>query len=297
MTVPEHDVTGLVVVSYGPRGKVDTGNETAARYVVKGRKLRVVCGDRVTLQKRAGSAEWLVTAVLPRTNELERPDSRGRSELMAANLDCLAIVLAPEPQPDFYIADRYLCAAELLPADAVVIWNKCDLAASVPLEIENYRAMGYSVLATSASSGEGVADLATRFRGGTGMLVGQSAVGKSSLINCLLPSAEVTTGALSSGSGEGKHTTTVSLMHTLPGGGRLIDSPGVREFAPVVNDPTRVAHGFIEIDRCATTCRFSNCQHLREPNCAVKEAVADKQITAHRYESYKRLRNSAAALL
>jgi ribosome biogenesis GTPase len=294
--VTEHEPTGLVVASYGPRGKVDTGSETAARYVVKGRKLRVVCGDRVALQKQSSGAEWLVTAVLPRTNVLERPDSRGRSELIAANLDCLALVLAPEPRPDFYIADRYLCAAELLPADILIIWNKSELVTSLPLELKNYRTLGYTVIATNATNGDGVAELETHFRGGTGMLVGQSGVGKSSLINCLLPSAEIRTGALSTGSGEGKHTTTTSIMHTLPSGGRLIDSPGVREFAPVIHDPSRVAAGFVEIARHASACRFSNCQHLREPDCAVKEAVAENEITAHRYDSYKRLRNIGATL-
>lgn len=294
--VAQHEPTGLVVASYGARGKVDTGTQSAARYVVKGRKLRVVCGDRVTLRKQSRGAEWLVTAILPRTNVLERPDSRGRSELIAANLDCLALVLAPEPRPDFYIADRYLCAAELMPTEMVIIWNKSDLATSVPLELENYQTLGYTVIATSAANGDGVAQLAAQFRRGTGMLVGQSGVGKSSLINCLLPSADVSIGELSTGSGEGKHTTTTSIMHTLPDGGRLIDSPGVREFAPVVNDLSRVATGFIEIARHAAACRFSNCQHLREPDCAVKQAVADNEITAHRYDSYKRLRNIGAAL-
>ena len=289
------DTTGRVVASYGPRGKADVGTGAPVRYVVKGRKLRVVCGDRVTMRKQNSGVEWLVTDILPRTNELERPDSRGRAELIAANLDCVALVLAPEPQPDFYIADRYLCAAELMHAEAVVIWNKCELAASMPLELQNYQALGYTVIASSAADGDGVAELAAHFRGGTGMLVGQSGVGKSSLINCLLPSADVSTGALSTGSGEGKHTTTTSIMHTLPTGGRLIDSPGVREFAPVVHDPAAVATGFVEIARHASACRFSNCQHLREPSCAVKEAVDKQEITAHRYDSYKRLRNSVAA--
>jgi ribosome biogenesis GTPase len=295
VTKTKDDTTGRVVASYGPRGKADVGTGAPVRYVVKGRKLRVVCGDRVTLRKQTSGAEWLATAILPRTNELERPDSRGRAELIAANLDCLALVLAPEPQADFYIADRYLCAAELMHAEAVVIWNKCELAGSMPPDLTNYQALGYDVITTSAVDGTGVAELAAHFSGGTGMLVGQSGVGKSSLINCLLPSAEVSTGALSTGSGEGKHTTTTSIMHTLPTGGRLIDSPGVREFAPVVHDLAMVATGFIEIARHASACRFSNCQHLREPNCAVKEAVDQHEITAHRYDSYKRLRNSATA--
>jgi ribosome biogenesis GTPase len=296
MTDPEIQQTGLVVASFGNRGHLDPGDGSAQRYVLKGRRLRVVCGDRVAWQLQPKGNELLVTAIHERDNALERPDSRGRSELVAANLSRLVIVLAPEPEPDFFIADRYLCAAEMMAAEALIIWNKCDIDATIPAEIESYRSLGYTLMETSTNTPSGLTEFAAALTTDISMLVGQSGVGKSSLINQLVPDADVATSELSAASGEGKHTTTASIMHTLPSGGRLIDSPGVREFAPVIRDPTRVQIGFREVVEKAAGCRFSNCQHLREPNCAIKAAVDSGAIDARRYESYKRLRNSAEAL-
>ena len=296
MSSPGIQQTGLVVASFGNRGHLDPGDGSAQRYVLKGRRLRVVCGDRVDWQVQAQGNELLVTAVHERDNALERPDSRGRAELAAANLSRLVIVLAPEPEPDFFIADRYLCAAEMMATDALIIWNKSDLNAPIPAEIKNYRALGYRLLEVSTKTDSGLKELLTTLATDISMLVGQSGVGKSSLINNLIPDTDVAIGELSSASREGKHTTTASIMHTLPSGGRLIDSPGVRDFAPVIRDPARVQIGFKEIIERAAECRFSNCQHIREPNCAIKAAIEFGAVTERRYESYKRLRSNAESL-
>jgi ribosome biogenesis GTPase len=296
MSSPGIQQTGLVVASFGNRGQLDPGDGSAQRYVLKGRRLRVVCGDRVDWQAQAQGNELLVTAVHERDNALERPDSRGRTELVAANLSRLVVVLAPEPEPDFFIADRYLCAAEMMATDALIIWNKSDLNAPIPAEIKNYRALGYRLLEVSTKTDSGLKELLTTLATDISMLVGQSGVGKSSLINNLIPDTDVAIGELSSASREGKHTTTASIMHTLPSGGRLIDSPGVRDFAPVIRDPARVQIGFKEIIERAAECRFSNCQHIREPNCAIKAAIESGAVTERRYESYKRLRSNAESL-
>lgn len=287
------ELEGLVIASYGARGRLDTGDGTPARFVLKGRRLRAVCGDRVRYRPQDTSPELLVTEIIERQNLLERPDARGRPEPLAANLTRLVVVLAAEPEPDFFIADRYLCAAEMMGAEAQVLWNKTDIAMDRPAALSLYEQLGYSVIDTSATEGAGIDQLTADLSSGIAMLVGQSGVGKSSLINMLIKDAEVATGELSESSKEGRHTTTASFMHTLPGGGRLVDSPGVREFAPVIADPASVQTGFRELVRFAPDCRFSNCQHLREPNCAVKAAVAEQQIDERRYESYKRLRNQA----
>ncbi len=296
MTNTATDKAGLVVASFGNRGRLDTGDNNTHRYLLKGRKLRAVCGDRVDWKPPSHGNELIVTAIHDRDNVLERPDSRGRPELIAANLSRLVIVLAPEPAADFFIADRYLCATELLPAEALIIWNKTDLIAKVPAEIEAYRSLGYALVETSTTHQTGITELADALTTGISMLVGQSGVGKSSLINQLIPDANVAISELSEVSREGKHTTSASVMHTLPNGGRLIDSPGVREFAPVIRDPTKVQAGFREIIAQAADCRFSDCHHMREPDCAVKAAVESGVLAARRYESYKRLRHSAAAL-
>ena len=296
MSSPGIQQTGLVVASFGNRGQLDPGDGSAQRYVLKGRRLRVVCGDRVDWQVQPQGNELLVTAVHERDNALERPDSRGRTELVAANLSRLVIVLAPEPEPDFFIADRYLCAAEMMATDALIIWNKSDLNAPIPAEIENYRALGYRLLEVSTKTDSGLKELLTTLATDISMLVGQSGVGKSSLINNLIPDTDVAIGELSSASREGKHTTTASIMHTLPSGGRLIDSPGVRDFVPVIRNPARVQIGFKEVIERAAECRFSNCQHIREPNCAIKAAIESGAVTERRYESYKRLRSNAESL-
>lgn len=287
---------GLVIASYGRRGVLADADGKHHRYVLKGRKLKPVCGDLINWQKSAESTDALVTAVLERKNALIRADARGRRETLAANLTCLAIVLAPQPAPDFFIADRYLCAAEILCAPALLVWNKSDLEPATPADLDIYEKLGYPILRCSAETGDGVPELIDAIGTGTAMLVGQSGVGKSSLINRLAPDAAVATSELSDASREGKHTTTASFMHTLKTGGRLIDSPGVRDFAPAIDDISNVQTGFVEIHKIAAGCRFANCQHLREPDCAVKNALESGELNARRYASYKRLRNSAAQL-
>jgi ribosome biogenesis GTPase len=289
-------LTGLVIASYGQRGILADRDAIEHRYILKGRKLRVVCGDHVLWQAAERSGDAVVTDVQERRNALERPNTRGKSELIAANLSQIVVVLAPLPEPDFFLADRYLCAAELMGANALINWNKADLADSVPAEMSAYETLGYNICATSTKSGTGIHLLETSLAEGVSMLVGQSGVGKSSLINRLVPDADVNVGALSVANREGRHTTTASFMHTLPKGGQLIDSPGVREFAPVISDPGKIQNGFREIARLAYECRFADCQHLREPDCAVKQGCDSGEISGRRYESYKRLCNTTAAL-
>lgn len=296
MSTDEQTGSGTIIASYGNRGRIDTGTGKPHAYVMKGKRQRAVCGDRVDWRTQSAGHELLITRIHDRDNTLERPDSRGKTEPIAANVSRLLVVVTPEPEADLFIADRYLCAAELMGAEALLVWNKADLQ-PLPDAVREFADLGYPLLETSALDGMGIEALREQLTTGVSMLVGQSGVGKSSLINQLLPNAEVATGELSAASGEGKHTTTASFMHKLPGGGCLIDSPGVREFAPVINDPQRIQVGFREIAEHAIDCRFANCQHLREPNCAVKAAVETGAISARRYESYKRLQNTARSLL
>ena len=296
MSKPEADAHGLIIASYGRRGILADENGVRRRYVLKGRKLRAVCGDHVIWQSARSAEECLVTSITDRQNVLERPNSHGRSEFLAANLSQIAVVLAPIPEPDFYLTDRYLCSAELLNAKALIIWNKMDATASIPTELKIYEELGYPIVHTSAVNSTGMDTLKSNLSTDVNMLVGQSGVGKSSLINMLLPETDAAIGEISEANKEGRHTTTASFMHELADGGKLIDSPGVRDFAPVIREADRIQTGFREILALANECRFSNCQHLREPNCAVKLAVEEDRIDARRYESYKRLHNTSAAL-
>jgi len=277
--------------------ELENHGEISAR--IKGKKLRPVCGDYVIAEPIQNEPEWLITSICPRDNELTRPDSRGRKEVLAANLDCVVVMAAAEPKPDWFVVDRYLAAAEIMGAEGVVVFNKIDLDA--PTEdaqpvLEEYAHAGYRVLQCSAETGANMEKLPDHLEGKTAIIVGQSGVGKSSVINYLILEADQRTGELSDSSGEGKHTTVNSVMWNLPNGGTVIDSPGVRDYAPVIDSAQDVDRGFREIFELGPQCRFANCKHLREPNCAVKEAVENGGISARRYESYKRLVSTSQKL-
>jgi ribosome biogenesis GTPase len=286
--------TAIVIATYSRRMRLrlENGEQVDAR--IKGKRLKPVCGDRVTAEPIHNEPDWLITAIARRDNELTRPDTRGQVEVLAANLDYLIVVAAAEPKADWYIVDRYLCAAELMGIAAAVVYNKLDLetaASSTAEELSNYAHIGYAVVQCSARDGHGTADIAHLLRDRCAIIVGQSGVGKSSIINRLTGDAMQRTSAISDKTGEGRHTTVNSVMIPLPDGGSVIDSPGVRDFAPALESSKVAAQGFREITETAQHCKFANCRHLREPGCAVKAAVDDATITARRYASYKRMIN------
>jgi len=284
------DTEGRVVAAFGQRLVVrDESGERRSAFVGR-RGLRVVCGDRVRWRPGPDDGDAAVLDRLARRTELTRPDRRGRIEVLAANLDLIVVVVAPEPPVDPFVTDRYLAAAEAMGCHAVVVANKCDLDAPPPQGLEEYERIGYPVVSVSAEAGRGIDELSGMLRGHCGILVGQSGVGKSSLLNALAPGSDVPTAALSDATGEGRHTTTASVLHDLPAGGELIDSPGVRDYAPALGDAEEVVRGFREIAAAAPHCRFADCRHLREPDCAVKAAVEAGAISPRRYESYRRLR-------
>lgn len=235
--------------------------------------------------------------VLPRRTALYRSNARGRVEPVLANLTRLLVVIAPLPPPDPFIADRYLAAAESAGIAATIVLNKSELGIEAELraQLDVYAAVGYECITVSATTGDGVEQLLSACAGHVAALVGQSGVGKSSLVRRLAPDAEVEIGGLMREE-EGRHTTTVSRLYELPGGGRLIDSPGVRDFAPAVDhlDPRHL--GFVEVARLAPGCRFHDCRHMREPGCAVQQAVESGSMDPRRYESYRRLRRLAEDL-
>ncbi len=284
----------LVVATFSRRMalRLEDGEQVTAR--VKGRRIQPVCGDYVEAEPIDNEPEWLITAIMPRSNELCRPNTRGKIEILAANLSFLAVVAADPPAPDWFIVDRYLCAAELMGVSAAVLFNKIDLVQpgdDTRDTLSDYERIGYRTLLCSAKAGSNLDALQNLLAEQTAIIVGQSGVGKSSLINRLAESADQPTAAVSKGSGEGRHTTVNSVMLALPNGGAVIDSPGVRDYAPSTDDAQDVIRGFPEIEKYGADCRFSDCRHLREPDCAVKAAIVAGEISARRYESYKRLLN------
>ena len=282
--------TATVIATFSRRMtlRLADGSEVDAR--IKGKRLKPVCGDQVSAQPIENEEDWLITGIAKRRNELTRPNMRGQVEVLAANVDYLIVVAAAEPKPDWFIVDRYLCAAELMGVDAAVVYNKTDLSPELPdAELSTYAAIGYDVVTSSARDNVGTDEIRRLLAGRRAIIVGQSGVGKSSLINCLLGSEEQRTASISDKSREGRHTTVNSAMISLPGGGSIIDSPGVRDYAPALESSTIASRGFREIRDAAQGCQFSNCRHLQEPRCAVKAAVEAGIISARRHESYRRI--------
>ena len=288
--MPQDEAVVIATYSRRMRLRLATGEEVGAR--IKGKRLRPVCGDRVVVEPIDEESDWLITAVLERDNVLDRPNMRGKTEVLAANVDLLLVVAAGSPQPDWFIVDRYLCAAENMRVPAAVIYNKDDLdkdEARLRSALRDYERIDYPTVRCSAKTGLNLNDVQDIVLGKTGIIVGQSGVGKSSIINRLMGGEQQRTAAISEKSGEGRHTTVNSMMLSLPGGGALIDSPGVRDYAPALQSATQVIQGFREIEHAGHDCRFANCRHLHEPGCAVKAAVENETISARRYESYRRL--------
>jgi ribosome biogenesis GTPase / thiamine phosphate phosphatase len=261
-----------------------------------GKRLSCVCGDDVHVRgaPQAGDVPRVVE-IEPRRTLFARTDSRGRTEPLAANLSLLAVIVAPEPAPDSFITDRYLAGATYAGVASLVIVNKADLPSAQDDEfarlMDEYRQAEYRVVALSARDAATIEPLRDHLRERTTMFVGQSGVGKSTLTNQLAPASARATRELSGSTREGRHTTVSTALFRLPGGGELIDSPGVRDYAPPLLEDAEIQVGWPEILRRAPACRFNNCLHLREPGCAVTAAVAANELSPRRYESYKRLLN------
>lgn len=287
--MPEDHALVIATYSRRMRLRLADGEEVDSR--IKGKRLRPVCGDYVTAEAIHGEADWLITGIADRRNSLSRPNLRGKTEILAANIDLLVVVAAASPRTDWFIVDRYLCAAENMNIPGSVVFNKTDLEAPGP-ELDVYEKLGYPTIACSAEDGSGIDTVTALLAGKTAIVVGQSGVGKSSIINSILGFDAQRTAEISGKTREGRHTTVNSMMLRLPEGGAVIDSPGVRDYSPALQTTPEVIRGFREIEEAGQKCRFANCRHLREPGCAVKNAVDEGSISGRRYESYKRMLNN-----
>jgi ribosome biogenesis GTPase / thiamine phosphate phosphatase len=279
--------SGVVLASYGRSALVQVDGR-AQHCGLTGRKLRIVCGDNVTVGHAKADA-LIIETVQARRNLIERIDARGRPEPVASNLDCLAIVVAAEPQPDWFLVDRYWAGALLKDLAAILVINKCDLdTAPLKGQIAEYRRLGLPCFEVAARSGAGIAELKEHLLTRVSLMVGQSGVGKSSLVNLVAPDAAAQTAALTRDA-EGRHTTTTARRYILSAGAAIVDAPGVRDFAPPASLMRAAERGFVEMLTASTGCRFKDCRHMEEPGCAVRTGVVNGLIATRRYESYRRL--------
>jgi len=284
----------LVLVSYGNRGIIELEDGTHISSEYRRSVGRPFCGDRVVVDCTEGQTP-IVTEIFSRANEFARANARRQKQVIAANLDQVLIVVASEPEPSTDLVERYLVAVHSLGIEPVIVLNKCELIAEGetgpgPLShLDEYRDLGYQVLNTSCKGPPGIESMLAVLCDKTSILVGQSGVGKSSLVNGIVPDLDLQTGELSRVTGKGTHTTTTTIMYKLPFGGRLIDSPGVWEYGLWDMSQRELADGFVDFHPYLGHCRFNDCHHASEPGCAVSEAVQESRIKNWRYESYLRL--------
>lgn len=254
----------------------------------------VAVGDWVKLEREANLETGIISEVEQRRNYMIRKSNKlsKQTQVIAANLDMAALVISlVEPAVSMGFIDRFLVTAEAYHIPAMIILNKADLLgfqearAIVDEWKQLYTELGYHWCEVSASKQMGVSELAKQLAGRTTLFSGHSGVGKTTLLNALVPGLNRKTGVISSW-GKGKHTTTFAEMFTLPGGGDIIDTPGIREFGVVDIPDEEIGHYFPEMRALLPHCHFSNCRHVEEPKCAVKAALSDGKIHEGRYHSY-----------
>jgi ribosome biogenesis GTPase len=287
---PESGNEGLITAHHGVAVEVLSSNGERALVRVKRRSGHVV-GDRV---KVLGG----VLARLARRTELWRRDARGVIHLVGANLDVLGIVAAPLPLPPPGFIDRAIVAARAADLRPFVVINKCDLPEAAPLAAALRAAYAGSlpVFALSAATSEGLDQMRDFLHGHRGAFVGTTGVGKSSLLNALCPEIDLTVGRVNAGSGRGRHTTTVSTLHFLAGGGELIDTPGFQDFGLVDISVRDLAVHFPGFEAAGDgVCRFHDCRHRTEPGCGVIELVQQGRIPPEQYEAYRKILNEVEA--
>lgn len=295
---------GIVVSHFGATLDVEDQNTGAlVRCALRQNIDAIVCGDQIVWQKLDHAPEQeqiqgVVTALEPRKSVLARPDFNGLMKPIAANIDQILIVASPLPELNEGLVDRYLVAAELSGIHPLLVINKIDILGEVQRQqlqqrLKTYEDIGYTVIYTSTISQYGMQALYAQLEDKISVFVGQSGVGKSSLINTLLPDANIKVGEVSQTTQKGTHTTSVSRLYHLLNqslkNASLIDSPGVREFGLWDIDKDDVIHGFIELRQFAGNCRFRDCKHRNEPGCGLQQALAEHKISRQRLDSYQRI--------
>lgn len=261
----------------------------------------IAVGDEVEIEpENSSEGTATITEILPRRNYINRqsPRVKHQQHIIAANVDqSLLIVTLREPRTSQGFIDRFLVVCEMYHVPAIIVFNKWDIYRTKELtKLEEWTAMykniGYHIQPASVTDNKGIDAIKELLQNKTTLVSGHSGVGKSTLINSLLPGTEIKTQDVSGWSGKGMHTTTFATMYDLPNGGRIIDTPGIRELAVTSLKKEELSHYFPEMRNRLNNCKYNNCLHINEPDCAIKQAVIDKEIFENRYVSYVNILDS-----
>lgn len=283
---------GLLVALFGVEAEVEADDGNRYRCNLRQNLGVIVVGDRVLL--RAASAGYaVIEAILPRKSFLSRPVKGNKLKAVAANIDQVFIVIAPQPKIAVNLLDSYLVAIETLKLSAVIVFNKIDLLSAVQKDEFNtwlaiYRQLNYPVIEVSAINQQGLSALHQQLQNNVSIFVGQSGVGKSSLLRNLLPVPEIKIGETTAHM-HGLHTTTTARLYHLLTGGDIIDSPGIRDFILWDMTPVQIARGFVEFREFLTQCKFRDCDHKNIQGCALQQAVQANKIAPQRFISFQRI--------
>ena len=294
-------VGGLVIAAHGRHYLVAPEDGGAMlQCFPRGKRSEVAVGDRVIYEPTSAD-QGVIVEIAERRNLLYRSDQY-KSKLFAANLDQLLIVLATEPHFSEDLLGRALVAAEANELKPLIVLNKTDVEVELPgarKRLARYQALGYTVVELSIKTQPEAAHatLEEHLHGHATLLLGQSGMGKSTLVNLVVPNAEVATREISTALNSGRHTTTFTRLYPLPDGGALIDSPGFQEFGLHHLTEGKLERAFPEFRPLLPNCRFYNCHHLQEPGCAILEAVADGRIAPARHALYAQLVHEASQIV
>jgi len=290
-------ILGTIISRFGQHADVENEQNEIHRCNIRRSVKSLVCGDKVLWRQgkeTQHSINGVIEAVHERKTVLSRPDVYDGVKPIAANISQILIVSSVLPVFNADIIDRYLVAAEQTGITPVIVLNKIDLLSSdnkneIEQQLQLYKDIGYQIIYVSSENKQGIDQLTTQLSHHTSIFVGQSGVGKSTLVNTLMPELGLMTKQVSDNSGLGQHTTTVARLYHFEEGGDLIDSPGIREFGLWHLTPQQVCHGFIEFSEFLGNCKFRDCKHQKDPGCALIAATEQQKVHPKRLASFQRI--------
>ena len=279
---------GIIVSVYNKTGMVELSNGDQEHFLTKSNKIKPVVGDNV-LYERLDEKTFLITEILESRSQLMRLNTKGQPQAIASNLTQILLITAPQPTPNLLLIDQFILISELMNCSLSIISNKIDITDENHHLLRIYEELGYRLVKISAKHKTNLDHLFNLLNHQTTILLGQSGVGKSTITNLLIGNNLNKTDILSTKNKKGRHTTSAITMHRILENGYLIDTPGIENLRPNVSDIKEIENGFREINSLSERCKFRNCIHINEPDCAIKKALKQGKITIKRYENYKKL--------